>query len=73
MARFSYTRQAEADLDGVFAYISEDNPGAAEKAIDLFEEKARMLAEYPGMGTDRSDLHTDLRSFPVGNYMIYYR
>jgi toxin ParE1/3/4 len=31
-----------------------------------------MLAETPFAGRDRSELRADLRSFPVGNYLIFY-
>ena len=31
-----------------------------------------LLAENPEMGRTRNDLETNLRSFPVGNYVIFY-
>jgi toxin ParE1/3/4 len=31
-----------------------------------------MLADNPQAGRDRSELAPDLRSFPVGNYVIFY-
>jgi toxin ParE1/3/4 len=31
-----------------------------------------MLAETPFAGRDRSELRAELRSFPVGNYLIFY-
>ncbi len=32
-----------------------------------------MLADFPGIGRDRSEFSPGLRSLPVGNYVIYYR
>ena len=32
-----------------------------------------MLAEFPEMGTSSEDLAPGLRSFPVGNFVIFYK
>jgi toxin ParE1/3/4 len=32
-----------------------------------------MLVSNPGMGRKRDSLALNLRSFPVGNYLIFYR
>ncbi len=31
------------------------------------------MAQMPGLGRKRSDLAPDLRGFPIGNYIIFYR
>ena len=40
---------------------------------DTIEEKCRLLGASPEMGRGRPELAPDLRSFPVGNYVIFYR
>ena len=39
----------------------------------LITERFYLLAEYPFLGRSRPDLREDLRSFPVGNYVIIYK
>lgn len=63
---------AEADLDGIWLYIAQDSPTNANRLIDLIEDRCRLLAENPMMGRSRPELASDLRSFPVGNYIIFY-
>jgi toxin ParE1/3/4 len=63
---------AEADLDEIWLYIARGDPDAADRFIDLIEERCSLLAENPLMGRSRPDLAPGLRSFPVGNYIIFY-
>lgn len=37
------------------------------------EDKFKVLADHPEMGRAREELAIALRSFPVGNYVIFYR
>jgi toxin ParE1/3/4 len=46
---------------------------AALRWIDKIDEKIRLLAEFPGLGAQRDELIPHMRSFPVGNYLIFYR
>ena len=64
---------AGTDVIEAAAYIARDNFPAAIKWIDTIDEKLRLLSEFPGLGTAREELATALRSFPVGNYLIFYR
>lgn len=63
---------AEADLDEIWWYIAQDNPGAADRLLDKIEELCRTLAEFPHIGLSRDELYPDLRSLPVGKYLIFY-
>jgi|SRR3954447_10244262 toxin ParE1/3/4 len=72
MPRLLKTPEARLDLIEIGAYIEADNPDAADRLLDLFEEKFRLLAEFPGMGRTRDELVPGLRSFPVGKYLIFY-
>lgn len=72
MPRLTYSHQARSDMDGILAYIAQNDPSAALKMIDAFEEKARLLAENPLLGVRRGELAPDLRSFPAGDYILFY-
>ena len=73
MARLTITAHARADLQEIHSHIAKDNPGAARRFAQRLREKARQLAETPGMGRSREDLRPDLFSFPVGQYVLFYR
>lgn len=67
------TAQAEEDLIGIWIYIAQDNPAAADRLIDQFDGKFSLLAEQPALGPARDDIAPGLRYLPVGNYLILYR
>ena len=64
--------QAETDLDDIWWHIAQDNPDAADRVLDMIEERCQTLAQFPYIGTSRDELLPDLRSLPVGNYLIFY-
>ena len=72
MPRILSRRQAVADLEDIWSHIAQDNPDAADHFIDLIEAGCRILAENPLMGRLRPELTPSLRSFPVGNYILFY-
>ena len=73
MAEVLRSNLAELDLLEIWAYIAEDSAGAADRFLDLLDQKCHTLAEAPGIGRSREDLAPDLRSFPVERYIIFYR
>jgi toxin ParE1/3/4 len=68
-------RQARADLDQIWDYIHSQtsNEAVADQVIDAIAERFGLLAQWPHIGRQRSDLRRGLRSHPVGNYLIFYR
>lgn len=64
--------QAEADLDDIWWNIAQDNPDAADRLLDSIDERCVILAQFPYIGISRDELLPDLRSVPVGNYLIFY-
>jgi len=40
--------------------------------LDRIDRVLRMLSEHPKAGRERPELAPELRSFPVGNYIVYY-
>lgn len=74
MARYSVSDQAEDDLFDIWLYISvQGSRDTAQRMNSRFQEHFRLLAEQPLMGRSRSEWAPDLRSFPVGNYLVFYR
>jgi len=72
MLRILKRPAAEKDLDEIWLYIAQDNPGNADNLLDEIEETSRKLARFTNMGRNRDELHPGLRSFPVGKYLIFY-
>jgi toxin ParE1/3/4 len=71
--RLRRTAQAEQDLIDIWAYIARDNPAAADRLLDLLDEKSQALARNPQIGMAREDVTAGVRHFPVGKYLILYR
>lgn len=67
------SRRAKVDALQIWVRIAENSFDAADKLIDLFNEKLEFIADFPGAGPARPELGNDLRSYPVGNYLIIYR
>ena len=44
----------------------------ADRFLDKLAEACRNLAQFPQMGSSRDELYPGLRSFPIGNYLIFY-
>ena len=73
MGRVNKLPTARSDLIEIWQYIADDSPEDADRFLDTLEEKIGLLADNPEMGKRREELAEELRSFPVGNYMIYHR
>jgi toxin ParE1/3/4 len=71
--RLLRTAQAEEDLINIWTYIARDNPAAADRILDLLDEKSHALARNPRMGRAREDIAPGVRHFPVARYLILYR
>jgi toxin ParE1/3/4 len=61
------------DLVEILLYIRRDNPRAARRLLETIDNKLQLLAEFPGLGRPREELTKSLRSFPIGNYVLFYR
>jgi toxin ParE1/3/4 len=64
---------AELDLLDIWEFIAEDSPDRADEFLDRLEGTLQTLARNPGMGRRREELLAGLRSFPIGNYVVFYR
>jgi toxin ParE1/3/4 len=73
MKRYRLNSIAKSDLTSIHKYIARDNLTAADRLIYVFKQKFRLLASQPLLGQHRPELGANLRSFTVGNYVVYYR
>lgn len=62
----------EGDLDEIWDYIAEDSPERAANFLRKLYTKMQVLAASPNIGRKRDKLAPGLRSFPYGNYVIFY-
>ena len=67
-----FSRRAESDLSEIWHYIAEDNIDAADRVVVSIRENVILLSKTPKMGRSRDEIHRGLRSFPAGNYIIFY-
>ncbi|HEY7300470.1 MAG TPA: type II toxin-antitoxin system RelE/ParE family toxin [Xanthobacteraceae bacterium] len=72
-ARLRRTARAEEDLIAIWRYVAGANPSAADRLLDLLDERSRALARNPQMGMARDDVAPGVRHLPVGRYLILYR
>ena len=73
MNPFRVSAAARSDLEGIWFYIAQDDPAAADKFIQAVVSRFPKLAGMPGLGRRRHELSPRLRSSPVGRYVIFYR
>jgi plasmid stabilization system protein ParE len=72
---YSLAPQAKADLEDIAFYVFVDSGSLdiADRLIHSIIERFDLLAAYPRAGRTRDDLHTGVRGFPVGEYVLLYR
>jgi len=73
MPRIIRTRESRSDFDNIWAYIAARNLDAADGVVRKLESTLNLLASAPQMGRKVEELGLNLRSFPVGSYLIFYR
>ena len=73
MSQYRVSDAASADLEEIWLFIAQDDPDAADRFMRTIVSRFPTLASMPHMGRHREDLSARLRSFPVGNYVIFYR
>jgi len=75
MLTLRYLAQAKDDLISIKRYLASES-GDIEIAlafVNKLREQCRKLAELPGqLGRARPELYNNLRSFPFGNYVIFF-
>jgi toxin ParE1/3/4 len=73
MARYSFTKQAENDLDSIMDFsLQKWGVNQSLVYLDGLEELAQNLANFPDLGTDRTRLLKGLLSFPYLSHVLFY-
>lgn len=72
MSEFTISPLAVDDLDGIWLYFAQFDPDNADRFISEMLATFAMLARNPSAGRLRSEIKSDLRSFPKVPYCIFY-
>ena len=64
--------EARSDLVDIWRFLSSRNARATGRIMRDITESFKLLVDYPESGTKRNELRRGLRSFPVGNYIVFY-
>lgn len=65
--------KALSDMRTVTGFIGRDSKRAARQWALEIREKFRIIGRSPKIGVARPELGENQRSFPFGNYLIFYR
>ncbi|MEA5617295.1 type II toxin-antitoxin system RelE/ParE family toxin [Cronbergia sp. UHCC 0137] len=69
-----FTVPASRDIESIINFVADHNSlDAADKLLNKINHKCKNLAQFPSMGRKRDQLLPSLRSFPVDDYLIFYR
>lgn len=69
-----FTAPASRDVESIIDLIADNSSfNAAERFLNKINDKCRTLANFPSIGRRRDELAPLLRSFPVEDYLIFYR
>ncbi len=63
------------DAAHAYAYVARRSDAAADRLLDDLDRMVALLAENPGVGSQRPELGEGVRSFPLRRfkYLIFYR
>ena len=68
------TPSSRRDFANIWDYVAEHaGSGIADRLLRAMEGKLQMLSDHPYAGPQRPELRPRLRSFAVGNYILFYR
>lgn len=76
MRRLVYRAAAQRDLTEIARYIARESGSrtTGRNFVERLRQQCARLASAPiVMGRPRPELHLDIRSFPFGNYAIFFR
>lgn len=73
MPRLRFTPTARQDLLEITEFIADDSPQAAGRVLAAIRRCCQKLAATPGLGRYRPEIGQDVQSFPIGNYLVFYR
>ncbi len=72
MASYLFSEAAVKDLNQICEFIGRTNVKAASKLFDYIRQKCKLVASFPNMGKDYSQIRQNLRGFIVDDYIVFY-
>lgn len=75
MPRVIRTPLARRDLKEIGSYIARESRSrdVALRFLDVIDRKCALYAREPALGELCTDLGSEVRRFPTGNYIVFYR
>jgi toxin ParE1/3/4 len=75
MKRVVVSGPARRDLAGYWQYVARESGSlaVADRSQESIERCFAALGRSPEIGRPRDEIQVGLRSFPIGNHIIYYR
>lgn len=73
MPRILRTAASRQDYSDIHSYIAADSLQNASSLLRRLDARLKLLSENTLMGRRRPELAENLRSFPEGNYVIFYQ
>lgn len=73
MNRAVLSPQARRDLDEIWIHIALDSIIYADRFVDRLYARCIDIAQAPLAGRARPEYGDTLRSFPFGDYLVFYR
>lgn len=70
--RLVVSPEARSDLVEIWRYLGARGIRATGRVMQQIRARFQTLIEFPESGIRREELRAGLRSFPVGNYVIFY-
>lgn len=67
------TRESRRDYDDIWYYIALRDVAAADRLILHFDAALKTIVTAPQIGRKADEFAANLRCFPVGNYLLFYR
>ena len=65
--------RAVDDLFAIWSYIHQHDEAAADRLVDRIGAKLKSLEASPRIGPARPGFGADVRSVPLGRYLLLYR
>jgi len=74
VARFRFSRQAEADLFDIGVYtVRTWGPEQTDRYLREMEDCCQLLAHRPGLGRACDEIRPGLRRMEQGKHVVFYR
>lgn len=67
------TATSHRDYGAIWDYVAARNPTAADELLRKFDAAVQLLSDYPHAGPERPELRPGLRSYPVDDYLLFYK